>query len=147
VTDIHTPYSRATAKTFMETNYQRMLSTAGHRIDDLSALCHLANNAAGWWLDSVTREPKPRNFGELIALMHSELSEALEGDRKDLLSDKIPGFTAVEEEFADLLIRLFDTAGAKQLRLGDAFLAKMRYNQTRPDHQLENRAKPDGKKY
>jgi NTP pyrophosphatase (non-canonical NTP hydrolase) len=72
------------------------------------------------------------NTAEKIALMHSELSEALEADRKDLESDKIPGFSGVEEELADLMIRVFDFAGHHNLRLGEAVVTKMRMNLQRP---------------
>lgn len=82
------------------------------------------NTAQGFW-DSA-------NTGEKIALMHSELSEALEADRKDLISDHIPEFTGVEEELADCLIRILDFAGHYELRLADAFSAKLQYNLTRP---------------
>lgn len=68
------------------------------------------------------------NVGEKLALMHSELSEALEADRKDLPSDKIPGFTGVEEELADTVIRILDFAGHFQLRLAEALHAKLIYN-------------------
>lgn len=82
------------------------------------------NTAQGFW-DS-------ENTGEKIALMHSELSEALEADRKDLDSDHIPEFTGVEEELADCMIRIFDFAGHHELRLAEAFSAKLEYNLTRP---------------
>lgn len=72
------------------------------------------------------------NTGEKIALMHSELSEALEADRKQLISDHIPEFSGVEEELADCLIRILDFAGHHQLRFGEALIAKLRYNLTRP---------------
>lgn len=68
------------------------------------------------------------NVGEKIALMHSELSEALEADRKDLPSDHIPQFSGVEEELADALIRIFDFAGHFNLRLAEAFVAKAQFN-------------------
>ena len=109
-------------------------------IEDLMLYCHASAVAGGWYQDPKTKEPSKRNFGEIIALIHSELSEALEGARQDLQSDKIPKFTAVEEELADALIRIFDVAGALNLHLGAAFIAKFKYNQTRPDHKLENRA-------
>src|ERR1700688_3294427 len=66
---------------------------AAFRIDDLCAQCHSVANASGWWKDAKTRQPIERNFGELIALIHSELSEALEGDRKNLMSDHILGYS------------------------------------------------------
>ena len=72
------------------------------------------------------------NTGEKIALMHSELSEALEADRKSLDAEHIPGFSGVEEELADVIIRILDFAGHHQLRLGEALSAKIAYNLTRP---------------
>jgi len=49
-------------------------------LNDYAAQCHKAN--AKWWQNIETGEPIRRNKGELIALMHSELSECLEGERK-----------------------------------------------------------------
>lgn len=70
---------------------------------------------------------------EKIALMHSELSEALEADRKGIEhDDKIPDFTGVEAELADTIIRIFDFAGYHQLRLAEALVAKMHVNLERP---------------
>ena len=70
--------------------------------------------------------------GLSIALMHSELSEALEGLRKHEPSDdKIPSYTPEEAEYADVIIRIMDTAKAHGLRVGEAVIAKMRMNKTR----------------
>lgn len=49
-------------------------------LNELADRVHLAN--IKWWQNVETGEPIKRNKGELIALMHSELSECLEGERK-----------------------------------------------------------------
>ena len=72
------------------------------------------------------------NTGEKLALIHSKLFETLEADRKNLDAEHIPGFTGVEEELADAIIRILDFAGHHQLRLGEALSAKIAYNLTRP---------------
>ena len=83
-------------------------------------------NDKGWWVDE-------RNEGEIIALMHSELSEALEAIRLgNPLSDHIPDFFGVEEEYADVIIRIMDMAAAKGYRIAEALEAKVAFNRTRP---------------
>ena len=71
------------------------------------------------------------NFGEAIALIHSELSEALEADRKDLVSDHCPSLSGVEEELADVFIRLLHLCARLDIDLGAATSVKMAYNRTR----------------
>ena len=77
----------------------------------------------------------------------SELSEAMEGHRKNLMDDHLPTRKMFEVELADCIIRIFDIAGAVGLDLGGAFVEKMTYNANRADHKPENRLKENGKKY
>lgn len=114
-------------------------------INRLSNYCHGLN--LKWWKNPKTGEYVKREFGTMVALMHSELSEALEADRKNLNDDKLPHRSGVEVELADLFIRVFDVAGAMGLDLGGAILEKIDYNKIRKDHTLEARALVDGKKY
>ena len=69
---------------------------------------------------------------QIRELIISEVSEACEGDRKDLRDDKIPQFTMEEAEIADVIIRIFDYAAGCDLRVAEAIVHKMRYNLKRP---------------
>lgn len=100
-----------------------------------------------WWQNPATGERIERNKGEMIALMHSELSEMLEGIRKSKMDDHLPHRSSEEVELADLFIRAFDYAGAYGLDLGGAIAEKLAYNATRADHTHEARIKAGGKKF
>lgn len=114
-------------------------------LNDYARLCHDDNMK--WWTDPVTGKKLVRNKGELIALMHSELSECLEGERKDLMDDKLKHRKMAEVELVDTLIRIFDYAGAHEYDLEGAFIEKRGYNKWRQDHSHEDRAKSHGKKF
>ena len=117
------------------------------RVNALSAICHGNAYANGWWTNLHDGSPLIRNDGEMIALMHSELSEALEGARKGTMDDHLPRRRSVEVELADALIRIFDFAGAKGLDLGGAVAEKLEYNNNRLDHKRDARMADGGKKF
>ena len=100
-----------------------------------------------WWHDLKTGERLERNKGELIALMHSELSEMLEAVRKNAKDDKLPHRSGEEVELADMIIRALDYAGAYGFDLDGAIAEKRAFNATRKDHSVEARLAPDGKKF
>jgi NTP pyrophosphatase (non-canonical NTP hydrolase) len=119
-------------------------------VASLVAVCHGASREAGWWNDINTGAPiidRPHVVGEKLMLVVSEISEAMEGYRKNLYDDKLPERLMIEVELADALIRIADLAGALGLDLGGAVVAKLRYNAERPDHKLANRLQPNGKKF
>lgn len=110
-------------------------------------------HAHGWWEDGE------RNMGEMIALMHSELSEALEawrdGDNVQEVRYEYPNGigsqvlyapqfnyadgkvelgkpVGVASEFADVIIRILDTCHTLGIPIEKALVEKAAYNLTRP---------------
>lgn len=128
-----------------EENYLEF--TIKNGIETLQTKCFQNSVNAGWHSDLETGKPLKRNKLELIALMHSELSEALEAIRKDLNDDKLPHRKGEEVELADCIIRIMDYAGLYELDLAGAILEKIAYNQQRADHKPENRRQENGKKF
>lgn len=114
-------------------------------LNALSTLLHTANQR--WWYDLKTGERLDRNKGELLCLVHSEISEALEGERKNKMDDHLPHRRSAEVELADALIRIFDYAGAYGYDLAGAVCEKVLYNASRADHKKEARLADNGKKF
>jgi hypothetical protein len=109
--------------------------------------CHGRAWNAGWFHDPKTGEEIERNHGEMFALIHSEISEALEAHRKDLMDDKLPHRKGVPVELFDAAIRIFDMIGMYYPDDAGALLEKLKYNDQRADHKPENRLKVGGKKF
>jgi NTP pyrophosphatase (non-canonical NTP hydrolase) len=114
--------------------------------------CHTEQVKNGWWHNPKTGEDLKAtgnfNVGEKLALIHSEVSEALEAHRKNLMDDKLPHRKGIEVELADALIRIGDLGGALGLDIAGAVAEKLEYNAKRLDHKPEHRASAaDGKQY
>lgn len=113
-------------------------------LNDYSRICHQDNYR--WWHDEDGNRIE-RNKGEMLCLMHSELSEAMEGERRDLMDDKLPHRRMAEVELVDTLIRIFDYAEAMGYDLEKAFQEKRAFNAQRIDHTREARKGDHGKKW
>src|SRR5689334_7185750 len=100
-----------------------------------------------WWKDLNTGETLNRNKGELLMLIVSEIAEAMEGERKNLMDEKLPHRKMAEVELADALIRIFDYSGAFGLDIEGAYQEKRLYNKNRIDHKKEHRLSENGKKW
>lgn len=105
------------------------------------------SSEAGWWDSIKTDEQLFDAVPGKLCLIHSEISEAMEGHRKGLPDDKLPHYPMFAVELADAVIRIGDLAGRCGFDLGPIIAEKMEFNSSRPDHRRENRAKDGGKKY
>ena len=102
---------------------QRIMFRFIDAYNDVAEYVHDWAKRKGFW-DSE------RNDGEIIALMHSELSEALESlrDKEKSTSPVLFGVQGIEEELADCLIRIMDYGTARKLEIAKALELKMAFN-------------------
>lgn len=129
-----------------------------HCATHLVEVCHDASKTAGWWSDPKTgvdlaaEMRSGSRFGKALAaeklcLVHSEVSEAMEGHRKGLMDYKLTHRPMAEVELADAVIRIADLAGAMGYDLGGAIAQKLAFNAIRPDHKPEARMAEGGRAY
>lgn len=135
-------------------------------IGELSKEIHQNNVNSGWWhidgghghkISVIEMIHNPENvimerfamslIAEKLCLTHSEISEGMEGLRKNLMDDKLPHRPMLEVELADAVIRILDLSSALGFDIEGAIIEKLEFNKTRPDHKIENRNKKNGKKF
>lgn len=128
-------------------------------LNELAKSIHANNEIKGFWDGGI----EAKNIGEVIALIHSEASKALEADRKHHYFNGTTNESAFtdfesegdiiylkqefecevkntfEDKLADIIIRVLDLCGAKKINIEWHIEQKLKYNSLR-EHK-------HGKKY
>lgn len=110
-------------------------------LDSLAKEVNLDIKAKGFWEDyedyvyglegDKIPEINKAFKAQKIALMHSELSEALEADRKNEKDSHLPEYPGLWVELADTMIRILDFCGQFNIPIGEVLTKKWAYNNTR----------------
>lgn len=119
------------------------------QLNTLAAQIHLGNVEKGFYEDE-------KNIAEMLCLIHSEISEALEAYRQHKTTKPSATSLSVQDiieleddeqfkkafeqnikdtfndEIADATIRLLDLCGFKQIPISEHMLAERRFNAMRP---------------
>ena len=96
-----------------------------NQFEELQIDVHRTAVKKGWW-------DVPREDGTILCLIHGEVSEAMEALRKgNELSEKIPEYSQLDEELADIVIRVMDYAESRGIPLFEVMKAKAKYNEGR----------------
>lgn len=118
---------------------QKDQTPARNVLNMLAKTCHEMSKSKGFWdlEDKILKQfpaAAPMLNGNKLCLIHSETSEVLEALRKPepQQSKKIAPYFEEEDECADILIRLMDYCGRRNIDIGGAVALKMQYNATRP---------------
>jgi NTP pyrophosphatase (non-canonical NTP hydrolase) len=136
----HNPYQRIIAKQSGQVQVSII-------VNSIVEFCHNLSKEAGWWEGVPLPEIPMDMVNTKLLLIVTEIAEATEGHRKNLMDDKLPHRKMIEVELADALIRIGDLAGALGLDLGGAVAEKMAFNATREDHKREARQQKGGKSF
>jgi len=108
---------------------QRTALIYRHKLNDLAAEVHEIAKSKGWW-------DEDKSFGDLTALIHSEISEAFEEYRnhhkpdETYLKDAKP--EGIPIELADAVIRILDVCARYNIDFDAAVRQKIEFNKTRP---------------
>lgn len=127
--------------------FETECDTLAVKTDFIRAWEALAKHVSAREEISFKQDGREYNVGEKIALVHSELSEALEAYRKNLMDDHLCDRPGLEVELADAIIRIMGIDRHLMMAVGEACIEKAVYNDHRADHKPEGRSQEHGKRF